>query len=54
MDTPEKAFKLKSILDLGSMTKEELITYIDSLHNTVLNYQLVIDQVVAKNVNVKR
>lgn len=54
METPENSFKLKSILELGSMTKEELITYIDSLHNVILNYQVAIDQVIIKNVNVTR
>lgn len=49
----EKFFKLKSPLQLGEMTQEELINYIDQLHMVLKSYQQVIDTAIVKNMAVK-
>lgn len=54
----EKKFKLKSPSEIGKMLDNpnatEIITYIDKLHSVIMNYQIVIDEAVKKNVNVTR
>ncbi len=42
MKTQEETL-LKTPLQLGKMSKDELISYVDQLHNYVKNYQLAID-----------
>lgn len=52
----EKKLKLKTPIELGKMLDNpnaaELINYIDKLHSTIKNYQIVIDQAIRVNENV--
>jgi hypothetical protein len=50
----EELKKLASILELGNMTKDELINYIDKLHSVLMTYQNLIDGVVRQNRDIKR
>jgi hypothetical protein len=45
---------LKNPLELRDMTNDELINYIDRLHNDILSYQLVFDQVARADKHIAR
>lgn len=48
-----KEFKLKTPLEIGKMNNDELIKYIDLLHSLLKNYQIIIDQAVRVNENIR-
>jgi polyhydroxyalkanoate synthesis regulator phasin len=48
-----KAFLLKTPLQLGQMSKDDLIRYVDELHNHLKNYQIIVDQAVSRNLKIR-
>ena len=53
MSAENKEFKLKSPSEIGKLKEDELINYIDRLHSLLKNYQIIIDQAVRVNENIR-
>lgn len=49
----ETRIHLMTPIQIGRMTNEELIKYIDQLHSIIMEYQIVINVAIDKNQNIR-